>query len=234
MRKLSIWGITLFASIGSHGQSLDHPSSFDLGDKWTYAYTNLAENKSPFTYTMLTIKADEQAGFLYVESEDPMPSARTKYILRFEYAMARDTAGYEYTQPGILGDSYFKYESSTGDFQFPLFHGKKYSVEFPAVGLNPKSFSYRGEVFGPVKVKVPAGEFDAYRIELTGQVSRPYKSDVTVVSVKKTIWFAPEIKRPVKTEYFERNRRGRIEEKWVEELTLWEPQTRVPIELTFP
>ena len=60
-----------------------------------------------------------------------------------------------------------------------------------------------GRVHGNEQVVVPAGTFDAIRVELTGQVSNLlYGGSQTArgyVHFRQTVWYAPKVKRIVKT-----------------------------------
>jgi hypothetical protein len=58
-----------------------------------------------------------------------------------------------------------------------------------------------GKVLGPEKVTVPAGAFDAIKIEISG--NRPFsggpaQTETGPVRLKHQIWYAPKVKRVVK------------------------------------
>jgi hypothetical protein len=59
----------------------------------------------------------------------------------------------------------------------------------------------RARVLGRERVQVPAGTFDAIRIEITQSWTSPSQTNDRGESVQRTlsVWYAPEVRRAVRT-----------------------------------
>lgn len=93
--------------------------------------------------------------------------------------------------------------------KFPLQPGKKYKMEFvlhaQRSGVRAKH-EREAEVTGWEEVTVPAGKFRALKIVTTGTYTR---QDVAGSGrIKETLWYAPEVRRWVRTEYEDTDLRG--------------------------
>jgi hypothetical protein len=77
------------------------------------------------------------------------------------------------------------------------------------------------KVVGQVKVKVPAGEFDTWRLEVTGWINGINNSSHAAYtgSFKETFWYAPSLHNFVASEYERRNQQGHIQTNDRHELT---------------
>ena len=130
--------------------------------------------------------------------------------------------------------------SARGDLKFAKGNNTDYLREFtPAMNVTPSSLTvghserfshnlvWRNDggsngteersgslkVLGREQVKVPAGEFSALKIEMTGfgngfekTTNSPY-----TVSFKEVFWYVPELRNFVASEYEQRNRSGQIQ-----------------------
>lgn len=87
--------------------------------------------------------------------------------------------------------------------EYPLALGKKWSLKFVQNSKTGNRFStrfqYDAEVVGQEKVKVPAGEFDAFKIVYKGY----WNNDTTNRNgaAKLTVWYAPAARSAAKIEY---------------------------------
>ena len=137
--------------------------------------------------------------------------------------------------------------TARGDISFIKGNNTEYLREFsPAIGIIPTSLSvghsekfshnlvWRNaggsngveersgslKVVGKEQVKVPAGEFPAIRIEMSGFGNGVNKSNNSTytVSFKEVFWYVPELRNFVAKEYEQRNR-GQIEFFTRDELT---------------
>jgi hypothetical protein len=102
-------------------------------------------------------------------------------------------------------------------FSFPLTVGKKWDFKYSFVN---KVTGVRGRqqleahVVGVEKIKVPAGEFEAFKIEYKGF----WNNDTSGRNGRllQTTWYAPSVKRSVRVDYddgFNRNTRELVEYK---------------------
>lgn len=74
--------------------------------------------------------------------------------------------------------------------------------DFPKVVLGREAFRVTAKLIGQEKVVVPAGTFDAMRVQLVGENVAPLSLDPLVPKrFTHTLWFVPEIGRVVKVEH---------------------------------
>ena len=87
-------------------------------------------------------------------------------------------------------------------FSFPLEIGKKWDYKYQYVGKsngNKGRWQLQATVVGYEKIKVAAGEFDAFKIEYVGFWNND--ANHRNGNLKITNWFAPATRSLVKTEY---------------------------------
>jgi hypothetical protein len=110
------------------------------------------------------------------------------------------------SQKGIKGADDIRFVPDASQFSFPLEVGKKWRGSFKGECGVLCSFEvdYEYEVRGWEKVTVPAGSFDAIRIE--GRDNYRHAFGITSIGTRST-WLAPEIKHPVKFDYTYANKR---------------------------
>jgi len=107
-------------------------------------------------------------------------------------------------------------------FQFPFYVGKKYAVKSDYA--NKKGyFEYDVEIQSFENIRVEAGAFDAYKIKFEGwwynTVDDRGHGRSTLVH-----WFAPSVKRVIKTEYSDFRQSGTVFNSDTTELVKWEPK----------
>lgn len=88
------------------------------------------------------------------------------------------------------------------ELSFPLALGSKWAYKFNysnKVNANKGRWQLDAAVIGYEKVKVPAGEFDAFKIEHTGFWNND--SSGRNGRMKRTIWFSPATRSIVKVEH---------------------------------
>jgi hypothetical protein len=99
----------------------------------------------------------------------------------------------------------------TGHFAFPLVVGMSYPLVFENTIPRRGAFRVRHErtarVVGWEQVSVPAGDFRALKIEVTGSFQR--LDQAVSGSATTVIWYVPAVKRWVKWTYEDRTFRGR-------------------------
>jgi hypothetical protein len=94
-------------------------------------------------------------------------------------------------------------------YVFPLAAGRTWSTRVNATvpgESRPRSVRVDGKVLGTERIRVPAGEFDAVKVERFVYPGDP-NFQQTETRIVETDWYAPALGRPVRTE-----RRSRWEE----------------------
>ncbi len=229
--RSKVWQLA-FVSAGlasmAFAQTLDTNPVFDVGDKWTYRFQNTGDRKDPYLYTNLAFKSEASSGWLYGESQNPQ-SNRKQFIWRYDYKRGGGKESFEFdpTKPTFAGKRFSNLQPNDDDIQFPLAVGKKYVVNENWTNGNTK---YDAEVEAFEKVKTEAGEFDAFRIKLSGWWQRT-KEGNSSGKAEKTIYFSPVAKRIVKSDYLDRRSNGSAFNANVTELVKWEPKTALPAAL---
>lgn len=104
----------------------------------------------------------------------------------------------------------FKADPAWMQYAFPLEIGKKGSPRFTTIsrsGANRSRWQWNAVVERTESVTVPAGTFQAFRIQLDGFYNGSSGTYTWTGRRAQTIWYAPAVKRAVKTE-FEDNAQG--------------------------
>lgn len=222
----AVWGGAV------HAQSFEAPK-LDIGDKWTYSYEDMGEHREPYTYTNQVFKADGESGWMYGESQAPQPW-RKSWVMRYDFQRGGVTEFFEYNAPSQSnphpvqpGHRYSERLAMDDDIQYPLFVGKKYTVDWPSVdGSSAFQFDVTVESFE--KVVTPAGQFDAYKLKFVGHWQLVAGTQSYTGSARRVSWVAPAVKRIVRTEYQDRSIYNNLLNRSVEELVKWEPKAPVP------
>jgi hypothetical protein len=197
MRSVIAVGL-LLAATTTWGDGDVHPASIpapdiQVGDSWTYdsidGYKNVRE------FTIESRAAEVGADRIVFEWKRTDERASGSWIVNrdLDWIERRSTSG------SNVADPFYP------SLSFPLSVGKKWSqkVKFVARYEQEKTVEadLEGRVIGWEKVTVPAGTFDALKIEVSG----PYKGYSGNFNwkglMRDVIWYAPEVKRPVRTQY---------------------------------
>jgi hypothetical protein len=218
-----------FACSAVTAQVLDKTPAFDVGDKWTYEYTNKGDRKASYIFTHQAYKADADSAWLYGETQQPN-ATRKQYVMRFDYKRADTIERFEYqptipNEPGLRFADSLKQDSAV---QFPMAVGNKHDVKW----VNNDGSGYiemEVKVESFEKVTVTAGEFDAYRVKYSGWWYNQ-NGGVTTGSgrASQTRWYAPSAKRIVKWEIADKRANGAPFNETTTELIKWEPKTALP------
>lgn len=85
--------------------------------------------------------------------------------------------------------------------------------DFPDLTLGGQAYRIKARLIGQARINVPAGSFDAIRVEIVGLrvggLLTPSQQSVVANVFTHTLWFAPEIRRVVKVEHKSDNQAGR-------------------------
>jgi hypothetical protein len=220
-------GLAGSASTLVSAQTLETHPVFEVGDKWTYRYHNTGDRKDPYLYTNQVYKSDAGSGWLYGESQEPNAN-NPQNIMRYDYKRAdvKESFKFKASKPTKPGNRYANTQPTDDWIQFPLIVGKKYEIKFDwGNGEGHTKYDVEVEVFE--KVKTEAGEFDAYRIKASGWWTRTSNGSGSG-RAEYTLWFSPETKRQVKSDYFSRTPNGSTWDASNRELVKWEPQAELP------
>ncbi len=170
------------------------PSIFPrAGDSWTYRYVNGWKKDSPQTVVVTVEEADGER----VTDRMSLKGGRG--------VRSGDERSYEARIEAVerpLGSD-VRIIELLPYAQVLLKEGLKPGQEkkFPDMALGIETYRVTAKIVGQEKVSVPAGSFDAWRMEILGQRlgTALVPAQVGVVAlINHTIWFAPEIKRVVK------------------------------------
>ncbi len=219
----------------ANGQTLEAHPVFEVGDKWTYSYQNKGDRKEPYTYTNQVYALDAESAWLYGESQEPN-ARRAQYHLQYDFKRARVVEGFNFVaqKPKVAGSQYSNSRPADDQIQLPLQVGKKYNVnwDWNTDSGNAGYDEYKAEVEAMERVKVPAGEFETYRIKLSGWWT--CKSGCNGNGrVERQYWWSPDAKRVVKETYQNWGNRG-LWNNTETVLVKWEPKAALSEALTNP
>lgn len=209
-------------SAGSGAQTLDAPVAPVVGDKWTYQHLNKGDKREPYQYSHQVKAVDGTSAWIHGESKEPN-APRPRYVWRQDVPRSENVELFEPDDaaPNGAGKRVADRTKIDGWLQFPLAVGKKYTVK--RTWDSGRGFDeYTAEVQAFEKVKVEAGEFDAYRIRYAGFWNQRDGGNYSGRS-EILMWFAPAAKAAVKWNYNNRTSNGASWNDTVTELVKWEP-----------
>jgi hypothetical protein len=171
-----------------------------VGDRWTYQLLDklTGEIKGSATLTIYEVTDTEIHQKAQIKTKAPIN--RVEYLDR---------------QLNLIDNGVYQWKPSTGFFHFPLTIGKEWSQQYEAVAISNESktrHNVSAKVVAFEKIKVPAGEFDAFKIEYTIRSISTSDADRADSYTKTVRWYSPSVKQVVKQET-ESVMGGRIREK---------------------
>ncbi len=194
----------------------------EVGDKWSYKFTNTGDRREPTTFFNQVTHVDTQSAWVYGETQDPQ--ARTpKFAWRYDLKRAgfMESFSINLKNADSLGGRGTNNMPNDDTLKFPLEVGKEWTVK--EVWANAQGHTeYKAKVESFEKIKVEAGEFEAFKITLKGFWTRTAEGSATG-RADRVIWYSPAAKREVKHTYEDRNN-GRLWNQNERELTKWEPK----------
>jgi hypothetical protein len=110
----------------------------------------------------------------------------------------------------------------TGPLKFPIAAGYKHSFRKLPLGRGVVYADGDCEGRGMEKVKVPAGEFDAYRIECKGFWNLVVGGNASG-TFQHTIWYAPAVRNQIRSVFEDRRPNGQPNNKTITELVEYKP-----------
>lgn len=182
---LLILFVILSAAGAAHSQTAaDAPPVWKVGDTWEYSNSDLLTGLEQ-SKTRLEITESDADGYT-IRSFPSNIITRSSRSMNFAF---KDE----------------KRSSESGHYQFPMEVGKSWkTVHFYSCGSGVCKDEFTREIVAKEKVKVPAGEFEAYKIVAKGWFYIVENRDGrTETSGRKelTYWYSPEVRRQVKYEW---------------------------------
>lgn len=177
--------IALLLIAGRAGADVPLPD-VHVGDKWTFRTLDGFTNEVQVEATSQIVEITDREIVVQVHNLTKDKRA-LRYFDREWNAVDNDDGKY---------DPYYP------EFRFPMTGGTHWEQKFtylPATGGASAGF-VKATVAGPEKVDVPAGTFDAYRIE-RDQESRASNESAAVSKIHMTTWYAPSVRHFVKREW---------------------------------
>ncbi|MGD0230626.1 MAG: hypothetical protein ABSC19_09735 [Syntrophorhabdales bacterium] len=208
MKRLVFFGVLLIVICltgfdrYAFAQNSDSPD-VHKGDRWSWQHTNGLANEKDFTRIEDVV-------------EISVNEIRTRVRVKGKPDSGISTYTREWNPVDVISAQYNPYLK---ELTFPLSVGKKWDGSADKMlfsnGKHGKFF-FKGEIVAFEKVTVPAGTFDAYRINVVLDATGT-DEDVNIGNTVETYWYAPSVKRYVKLEATVK-RDGRVRSKDIYEL----------------
>jgi hypothetical protein len=162
--------------------------------------------------------------YLYRKAEYATEQRLIETIWRYDYKSAGVKERFLFNAIDIgTGSRIWDTQGQDDAIQMPLAVGKKYKITRPFRGTGTY-LKYDVEVVSLEKIKVEAGEFEAYRINLDGWWTREDLIPSVSGQSHEVMYYAPAAKRVVKFEFNNRASNGKLWDSFTEELIKWEPK----------
>lgn len=178
-----------------------------VGDSWTYrtldGWNNTETGKSTRTL---------------VAFENNLVISRVKNLISGEETTASANADLQPCR-SMQNDTTLV---CVGAFKFPMATGYKHSYRKLPGASGRLYFDADCEGKGMEKIKVPAGEFDAHRIECQGFWTRVFDGNASG-RFQQTLWYAPAVRNEVKSVFENRRPNGTPNDKFITELVEHKP-----------
>ncbi|MES2412663.1 MAG: hypothetical protein V4614_02595 [Pseudomonadota bacterium] len=214
-------GVLAFAFLVTvvSAQTMDAPPTLEVGNKWTFRIDDKGNRLEPYTY-MFHVR-DVRAGSAWMYGETQRPGSNNpKFVARYDQKRAGVLEYFKIdpAEPNSVGQRYDNSQPNDDWFQFPLAVGKKFNVrEFGDRTTN----EYKAEVEAFEKIRVEAGEFEAFRIRYSGWWTR--NDTGRSGRVERVMWYAPAAKQRIRAELKDWDG-SRLWSNRIEELVKWEPK----------
>lgn len=229
----AILGIfALFTACASFAQKLDAAPNLEVGDKWTYKFTDIGNRRDPYTWAQQVTEIKGDDAYLHQVNENPnLTQKNSVWLYEMKSATIRMQFRWSETNQGNRGNKSTDRMKNDPDFQFPLEVGKTWKRKtYYDNGQGHTDHDVKVEAFE--KIKTEAGEYDAFRIKYAGRWNQtvPNQQNWTGSGLTSLIqWYAPSVKRIIKWEYQNRNANGQLWDQSIGELIKWEPKAALPI-----
>jgi|CXWK01.1.fsa_nt_gi hypothetical protein len=192
----------ILASVPAFGQEAPLPAP-NVGDVWQYRRTDL------WTDRLISTFEHEFAG----ATPDRLVYSNTASGRSIEFSREGNPCHRAIGNDAVVCD---------GALRFPMAIGHRHSFERPSPDrLWIESASC--EVMGRESVTVPAGTFDAFRIDCDGW-NTPRRQERFANRWAEQVWYAPQVHRVVRHIVLVRTWKGLLQDKFMLELTGYRPK----------
>jgi hypothetical protein len=157
-----------------------------VGDIWKFRTLDGFTNETQFEATQRVVEINDREIVIQLRN-----TGKDKSSLRY---FTRDW--------NMVDTDDGKYDPYYPEFQFPLAAGATWSEKYtwlPMAGAASSGY-VKATVAAQEKVTVPAGTFDAYRIERDVE-TRANNETAVVTTTHMTTWYAPAVRRFVRREW---------------------------------
>lgn len=181
--------LSMAAALAQNGNRAERPD-VKVGDSWTYKQTFVlgGEPAQPSTFLVIEVSGDR-----ILTRTGPRTDAWTRDWGQTETARA--------------GKVTFSAAPAWEHYRFPLEVGQGWTSSFKTVshsGERHQDWEWTGKVEAVESVTTAAGTFEALRVRIDGSY-RCTKGCNFSGTRAQTLWYAPAVKRHVKTEFEERS-----------------------------
>lgn len=205
-------------------QTIQTPTPPSVGDKWTYRFHNTGDKHEPYLFTNEVQSIDATSAWVLGESQDPK-ARNPKYVWRYDLKRAEFVERFVFdpSKPNGAGRRTLNRQSADPEIQFPMAVGQKFTLKQAWNNLEGYD-DFKVEVQAYEKIRVEAGEFDAYRLSYTGFWVREVNPGAGLTGrVEMIRWYAPAAKQFIKSTYANRQPNSLPWAHNNTELVKWEP-----------
>lgn len=171
---------------------------FKVGEEWRYRKQNIGGPGQPSEFSERVEQVGEAEVWVLGKGAD-----NRQYWRLLEAKSARPLARYEYNinTPGQRGDKTADDAANAPEVQFPMEIGKTYKIEESWINSSGGrgTSDLKATITAFEKVKVAAGEYGAFKIEISGWWNG--RSFTGSGRQQRTVWYAPELKQTIKREH---------------------------------
>jgi hypothetical protein len=199
MRNILAFAVVAASCVGLHAQTnapVERPT-FTKGDTWTYRVIDAWTDKElrQFQSEFAEADGDNLVFRITNKATNIVNTLRTNLDLNACRTMQNS-----------------KEAICNGPYKFPMSIDQKSSYDKLPYSNGSGYFQAECRVIGFEKVTVPAGTFDSYKIDCSGYWNNVFGNTANG-SFSETFWYAPSVKRNVKSYYENRNSNNRISTK---------------------
>jgi hypothetical protein len=216
LRKLFLPILIMFCILGTAwaDNSVDIPD-VHIGDIWKYKVLDGYSNETTGQFSNRIVKVDDKG--IVFQSRNLLNKDASKQNLI-----------YATREWNVFDNGNQAWDPFFPEHKFPLSVGKTWSQVYKGSTTEGKSLSsfMKAKIVAFSKVTVPAGTFDAYRIEQDHE-TRNTSEDANVSKHHIVIWYAPIVKRYVRRERTSFSN-GRERDKRIEELFEYSLRENLP------
>jgi hypothetical protein len=199
---LAVGLVSVMAHTYTYAQTAEKPD-VQVGDRWAWQHINGLANEKDHTKIEDVIEVTDK-------------EIRTRIRIKGKSGSSVATYTHEWNPVDVVSA---RYDPNLQEFAFPLQVGKRWSGNADKLLFSSGKhgmFILKGEVVALEKVTVPAGTFDAYKVNVVLEATGT-DEDANIGNTIETYWYAPSVKRHVKYENtFTRD--GRVRSKDMFEL----------------